>query len=352
LTWTEATLAAITLLHWNIYQFSNNKLNNANGTALINYIAEVVFQSGANIISLLELKNSAVNNIVARLIPAINLANGEGPPALNQWRSISINSQKNNEAYVVLYKLNSGFLPLNAAGPGGAQINGLTNQSLSPLGVPSGQLRFNASLTTSGGRKPYYVAFRTTDQAPKNFSVVAYHTMFGIYSPLGVRNVGMLAQSRAIVDAGVTVNMHASLTCGDFNVDFDPLNPGAYNNLLTSVPSSQSTNEKTSLVNFTPPGGYPTSPEYRKNAYDNIFKYNRAGLPPAGGGRVVDLINESTRALVGNGLMAPEAGAFVAGPILDGNLIQNIPPRDFEDAWHIVRHAISDHLPVWVRFTI
>jgi len=167
-----------------------------------------------------------------------------------------------------------------------------------------------------------------------------------------VRNVGMLAQSRAILDSGLTVNMDASLTCGDFNVDFDPLNPGAYNNLLTSVPSSQSTNEKTSLVNFTPPGGFPTSVGYRKNAYDNIFKFNRAGLPPAGGGRVVDLINESTRTPVGNGLMAPEAGAFVAGPILDGNLIQNIPPRDFEDAWHIVRHAISDHLPVWVRFTI
>jgi hypothetical protein len=223
---------------------------------------------------------------------------------------------------------------------------------LSPAGVPGGVLRFNSSITASGGRQPYYVAFRTTD-TNRNFSIVAYHAMFGRVgnvTVVGVRNVGSLAQSRAVLDAGVVVNMQASFICGDFNIDFDPL--GAYHNILTTPPTSQSTVERTSLVNFTPPGGYPTSPQYRANAYDNIFKYNRAALPPAGGGRVVDLINESTRNPVGNGLMAPEAGAFVPGPILDGHLIQHFPPRDFEDAWHIVRHAISDHLPVWVRVTV
>jgi hypothetical protein len=340
-------LATVTLLHWNIYQFSNNKVNNANGAALINYIAEVVSQAGPDIISILEMKNGAVNNIVARLIPAINIKNNEGPPALNQWRSISINSQKNHEAYVVLYRIDKGFRPLTAAVGGGTDpINALSNQTLLPNGTPGGVLRFNSSLTTNGGRKPYYVTFRTTDG--KNFSIVAYHTMFGIHSPIGVRNVGELAQSRAILDNGVTVNMDASMISGDFNVDFDPLFPGPYNNLLAAVPSTQSTNAKTSLVNFTPPGGFPTSVEYRKNAYDNIFKYRRAGLPPALGGHVVDLINESTTLPVGTAFMAPEAGAFVPGPILDGNLIQNIPPRDFEDAWHIVRHAISDHLPIYV----
>ncbi len=342
-------MARITLLHWNIYQFSNNKVNNANGAALINYIAEVASQAGPDIISLLEVKNSAVNNIVARLIPAINLKNNEGPPALNQWRSISINSQKNHEAYVVLYRIDR-VLPLTPGIGGGTDpINALSNQTLLANGTPGGVLRFNSSLTTNGGRKPYYVAFRTTDG--KNFSIVAYHTMFGIYSPLGVRNVGELAQSRAILDNGATVNMDASMISGDFNVDFDPLHPGPYDKLLNTLPSMQSTNAKTSLVNFTPPGGFPTSVEYRKNAYDNIFKYRRAGKPTDLGGHVVDLINESTRLPVGTALMAPEAGAFIPGPILDGNLIQNIPPRDFEDAWHIVRHAISDHLPVYVSFT-
>lgn len=339
-------MARITLLHWNIYQFSNNKVNNANGAALINYIAEVASQAGPDIVSLLEVKNSAVNNIVSRLIPAINLKNGEGPPADNQWRSISINSQKNHEAYVVLYRIDR-VLPLTPGIGGGTDpINALSNQTLLANGTPGGVLRFNSSLTTNGGRKPYFVAFRTTDG--KRFSIVAYHTMFGIHSPIGVRNVGELAQSRAILDNGVTVNMDASMISGDFNVDFDPLNPGSYDKLLTSVPSTQSTNAKTSLVNFTPPGGYPTSVEYRKNAYDNIFRYVRAAKPVGVTGHVVDLINESTRLPVGTALMAPEAGAFIPGPILDGNLIQNIPPRDFEDAWHIVRHAISDHLPLYV----
>jgi hypothetical protein len=342
-------LANITLLHWNIQQFSNNKLNNANGTALINYIAAVVHGSGANIISLLEIKNSAVANIVAQLIPAIDLANGV--VAATQWRSISINSQKNNEAYVMLYQLGNNFAPLMPAAGGVNPINGLTNQALVGGVTPGGALRFNSSLTQSGGRKPYYLAFRTTD-TNNNFTVVAYHTMFGYWSGVGVRNVGQLAQSRAILDAGGTVNMQASLTSGDFNVDFNPLVPD-YNNLLNVVPSSQSTNQKTSLVDTTPPGGYPTPGQYRKNAYDNIFKYNRAGLPAAGGGTVTDLIDDSTTIIGGgSGVLANEAGAFVRGPIQMGILIQNIPPDDYEDAWHIVRHAISDHLPVSVTVAI
>jgi hypothetical protein len=338
------------MLHWNIYQFSNNKLNNANGAALINYIAEVVAGSGANIVSLLELKNSAVNNILAQLIPAINVANGV---AVNPWSSISINSLKNNEAYVVLWQAGHNFTWLMPAVGGAIPINGLTNQTLIG-GNPGGVLIFNASLTISGGRKPYYVTFRTTD-TNHNFTIVAYHTMFGRVgglSRVGVRSIGRLGQSRAVLDAGVTVNMRASLTCGDFNIDFDPLVPGDYHNLLNNIPSSQSTNERTSLLNFTPAGGFPLSVQYRANAYDNIFKYNSAGLPAAGGGTVVDLINHSTTNPPGTGVLANEAGAFVPGPILDGNLIQNIPPQDFEDGWHIVRHAISDHLPVFVTVGI
>lgn len=344
-------MANITLLHWNIYQFSNNKLNiPTNGPALINYIAAVVANSGANIVSLLELKNSAVNNIVAQLIPAINLANGVGPPTPNRWSSISLNSQKNNEAYVVLWQSGHNFNWLLPAAGGAVPVNGLTNQTLLGGITPGGSLRFNSSLTQSGGRKPFYVAFRTTD-TNHNFTVVAYHTMFGLWSGVGVRNVGLLAQSQAILDGGVTVNMEASLTSGDFNVDFDPLVPGDYHNLL-NVPSSQSTNERTSLVNFTPIGGYPTSVQYRKNAYDNIFKFNRAGVPAAGGGTVVDLIDDSTTMGIGSGVLANEAGAFAAAGIPEGHLIQNIPPQDFEDAWHIVRHAISDHLPVHVTVAI
>lgn len=344
-------MANITLLHWNLEQFSNNKLNNANGAALINYIAEVVHQTGANIISLIELKNSAVANILAQLIPAINLANGIVPPAPSPWSSIHINSTKNNEAYVVLYSAGHNFHFLMPGAGGGVPISGLTNQTLVG-GVPGGALRFNSSLTTSGGRRPYYVTFRTTD-TNHDFSVVAYHAMFGYWKGVGLRSIGLLGQSRTVVDAGVAINLDASLTCGDFNVDFNPAVPGDYHNLLNSIPSSQSTNERTSLVNNTPPGGYPTSVQYRANAYDNIFKFNLAGLPPAGGGVVNDLIDDSTTIMGGgSGLFAAEAGAFIRGPIPMGHLIQNIPPDDYEDAWHIVRHGISNHLPVSVTVAI
>ena len=344
-------MANITLLHWNIQQFSNNKLNNANGAALIDYIASVIANSGANMVSLLEIKNSAVNNILAQLVPAINLARGEGPPLPNRWNSISINSQKNNEAYVILYQTGHNFnwlLPAAAGGP--PPLNGLSNQALVG-GAPGGALRFNSSLTRNGGRRPYYVVFRTAD-TNNNFSIVSYHTMFGFWSGIGVRNIGLLAQSQAVDDAGATVNMQASFTSGDFNVDFNPAAPGDYNNLI-NLPSSYSTNQRTTLVNTTPPLGYPTPGQYRLNAYDNIFRYNTAAAPPVNNGTVQDLIDDSTTILGGGtGLFAAEAGAFVRGPIQLGHLIQNIPPDDYEDAWHIVRHAISDHLPVYVNMVV
>jgi hypothetical protein len=339
-------LANITLLHWNIQTFSNNKLNNANGQALIDYIAQIVSLSGANIVSLLELKNNAVANIMAQLVPAINLANGV-PAVANQWNWIFFNSTKNNEAYVVLWEGGHNFVYRFPAAGGGVPINGLTNQTLVG-GVPGGVLRFNSGLTQNGGRRPYYLAFRTTDTM-LNFTIVAYHTMFGYWSPVGVRSVGRLGQSRAVADAGITINMDASFTCGDFNVDFNNF-PADYNNLNNI--SSAATNENTSLVVNTPPGGFPTSPQYRLNAYDNIFHYDVNGLPPGLNGVVPDLILESTTPPplgTGTGLLSPEAGNFVAGPIPAGHLIQNIPPDDFEDSWHIVRHAISDHLPVYIN---
>ena len=337
------------MLHWNLEQFSNNKLNNINGPALIDYIAKVVSQRGANLISLLELKNSAVNNILAQLIPAINLANGV-PVNANPWSSIHINSLKNNEAYVLLYDTGHNFDFLMPAAGGGVPISGLTNQALVG-GVPGGVLRFNSSLTTSGGRRPYYVTFHTAD-TNHTFAVIAYHTMFGFWSDVGVRNCGLLGQTRAVLDVGVGIPLDASLTSGDFNVDF-VTDPTPYNNLLNHLPASQSTNELTSLVNFTPPGGFANSLQYRKNAYDNIFKYNVAGLPPAGGGIVTDLIDDSTTiAGGGTGALTAEIQAFDRAPIPLGNLIQNIPPDDYEDAWHIVRHAISNHLPVSVTVAI
>jgi len=344
-------LATVTLLHWNIEQFSNTKLNNKNGAALINYIATVVAKSKANIISLLELKNSAVDSILAKLVPAINLANGVAPTTANQWQPLIVDTGFNNEAYVVLYQLGNNFKPVTPAAGGSTIICGLTNETLLDDGKPGGTLNFNSRLTNKGGRKPYYVAFKTED-TENYFSIVACHLMFGLHSGAGLRSVGKVAQSRAILDAGVKVNMSTSFTSGDFNVNFDPDSAGDYYNVL-QLPSTQSTNEKTALVKETPEGGYPTPAQYRTNAYDNIFKYNSILAPPAGGGVVPDLIYESTLPKgKGSGVLSRQAEAFVRDDIKNGRAIQHIPPEDFEDAWHIVRTAISDHLPVYVSLKI
>lgn len=347
-------MANITVLHWNIETLSNEKLDDGNGQALVDYIARVVIRSGANIVSLVEVKNSAAARFSADLIAAINVANGV---AVNQWHGLSIDSLKNSEAYVIIWQLGHNFVPLTPVG-GVNAINGLTNQTL-VAGIPGGVLRFNGALTKSGGRKPCFVAFKATDGGDRPFTVVSYHAMFGSnLSSVGVTSIGRLAQSRAIVNTGNIVNLDASLTCGDFNVYFDPnVIGGAYDNLMNVVPSAWSTTERTSLLNNSPIGGngYPTSVQYRVNAYDNIFRYAQAGLPAVGGGTVLDLINDSTRPPplgVGSGLMVNRITPFLRAPITNGAAIQNIPPRDFEDSWHIVRHAISNHLPVYVSMVI
>ena len=342
-------MADIILLHWNIEQLSNEKLNDANGQALVNYIAEVVARSGANIVCLLEVKNSAVNNVRNQLIAAINVANGA---LVNQWHGLSLDSQKNSEAYVVLWQLGHNFVPLLPAAGGGAHaIHGLTNRNYAVGGNP---LHFNGRLTRAGGRKPLFVTFEATDGAnPRRFTVLSYHVMFGEYSPVGVIAIGRVAESRNVDDAGNNLAMAASLVCGDFNVDFDPnAAGGAYANLRNVVPSNWSTAERTSLLMNTPGIGFPTPGQYRANAYDNIFKYALAGLPPAGGGTVPDLINDSTTSPPGSGQLINEITPFVRDPIKNGAMIQHIPPQDFHDAWHIVRHAISNHLPVFARMVI
>lgn len=339
-------MANITVLHWNIEQFSLNKLNNFfNGGPLINYIARVILLANADIVAFIEVKNSAVGGVFAQLSAALHVqAGGVGA---NPWTSVFINSQKNNEAYLYLYRTDRAFQPVFPGGVGPVPLCGLSTQTIVG-GVPGGVIRFNSSMTKSGGRRPFYVVFRTTDTF-QTFSVVSYHTMFGYWKTVGVASAGRLAQSRVVTNAGVVVNLNASFTAGDFNIDF-LTDPGPYANLL-AMPSTASANARTSLVNNTPPGGWPTSIQYRLHAYDNIFRYRLAGAP-GGLGTIADLINESATAPVGTGLMSARAGAFFRGPIPNGAAIVNIPPQDFEDSWHIVRHAISNHLPVFVTMAI
>ena len=350
-------MADITLLHWNIENFNNEKADDkANGGPLINYIAWVVAKSGANIVSILETFTDSVENIVAKLIPAIDTAKGDDPAA-TQWRSINLSSEHRGEAYVVLYQLGNNFDALTPKGKKKSnkkqkiddRINGLTNKDADGTSLP-----FNAGGDKkTGGRQPYYVAFETTD-TDKKFTVVAIHVMYSKRtSPIGVASVGLIAQNKSIVYGGKTTNLDASMIAGDFNVYFIPSDLGPYENLKL-LPSIEATREKTTLLKNTPQPPPTVSDAYRVNAYDNIFRYKAKDPPTVVDGMVFDLIKQSTKKPKGTGLLSKPIGAFKAdaATIDEPQLIKHIPPVGFEDAWHIISEAISDHLPVYVSMSI
>jgi hypothetical protein len=336
-------VAAITILSWNIETYGPAKAGNANSGALINFIARVISNAGANIVSLIELKNASAPGIVALLIPAIDLANGH--VGATNWRSVIVNSNYNNEAYVLLYQLGNNFdpLPPNGAGANPPPVNGLTWHT-GPGGAGPVVL-FPSRMTTWGGRRPFFAAFTTN--LGVNFSIISYHAPFGAFTYRGVQRVGQVGEVTQVDDGAAIHAIASTLICGDFNQAYNAAFPWPYNNLL-ALPSFAAIVANTSLVNNTPPGGYPNTAGYYINAYDNIFERNCGNVA----GTWVDLILQSTTAPAGNGILQAQSGAFVPGPILGGALINNIPPQDFEDGWHIVRHGVSNHLPVWVTVNI
>jgi hypothetical protein len=336
-------MANVTILSWNIETFGPGKLNNANGGALINFIAQVIVNAGANMVQLIEVTNSVAAGVAAQLIAAIDLLNGH--VGATNWRPVIVNSIYHHEAYILLYQLGNSFVPIPPNGGGAAALpmNGLTSRTAANLVI-----LFPTRQTKSGGRKPFYAAFRTTD-TNHNFSLVSYHVPFGNQTPRGIERVAQVGQITVVNDGANNHNMDSSLISGDFNYDYvgGPIT-WPYTNLLNLPSHAAATNVKTTLVNNTPPGGYPTSGQYRLNAYDNIFEKNAGNV----NGNVVDLIYEATTAPTGSGVLQARAGAFVRGPIQNGGAIVNIPPQDFEDGWHLVRHGVSNHLPIWVTVPI
>jgi hypothetical protein len=340
-------VAKITLLHWNIQIFSEGKTKKPNAAALINYIAWVVGQSQANIISILEIRNNAVDTVVNRLIPAIDFVNGEEDPENTRWKSVKVDSEWNNEAYVVLYQKGNNFKPLLF---GGKPICNLTDQA--DVTEKEGSLEFNTNGAKYGGRMPFYIAFET--DAEKKFTIVAIHLMYGDTLPIresGLENVGQVAQNKKILYKGKATPLEASLTAGDFNVDYNSGHPGAYLNLL-DLPSEPATSELTTLIQYIPIEPPKTSYDYRVNAYDNVFLYKPKDPPDKVDGAVLDLIDDSTEEPKGSGLLSDPIGAFVRDGIRDKEEIQNIPPEDYEDSFRIVKRAISDHLPVVLTFEL
>jgi hypothetical protein len=337
-------VADIKLLHWNIQTWSDKKSSNVNARALLNYVAHVILESKANIVSLLEVHSSYADAICQHLLASI-ITILQIQPRACPWRYYWIDSGE-REAYVTLVKYGNNFVAWNA-GKSDKQICGLSNQA--KVTEQKGTLEFCSTSSPRGGRLPYYTSFKTTD-TNKKFTVVAYHAMYGDSTPDGVRSAGLLAQNKAVNDSGVAIALDASLPSGDYNVHYE-VNQWAYANLL-GLPSWYATKDKTSLKAYTPPEGYSNSMDYRSSAYDNIFFYN--GKKPSNQpvGRVFDLIKDSTLPKTGTGLLSRAITNFARSGIRNEILLGKIPPASFEDSWHIVRDAISDHLPVVIEVTI
>jgi len=341
-------MAKITLLHWNIQSLSQRKSSeDRNGGALINYIAWVVGQTQPNIISILELKNNAVDTVAPQLIAAIDLVNGEADPDNTKWSYVNIDSGENGEAYVIFYQAGHKFKPLEEKK---ARIFNLTTQA--KVTEKEGSLEFNSKRSIKGGREPFYMAFQTDEE--KKFTVIAVHLMFSEvipYREAGLENVGKVAQNKNVLYKGKATPLEASLTAGDFNVYYSDGLPGSYRTLL-DLPSDPATTERTTLISYiglVPP---ETSMDYRVSAYDNIFLFKRTSPPPKIDGAVLDLIDDSATEPKGSGLLSDPAEAFDREFIRDGEEIQNIPPEDYEDSFRIVKRGVSDHLPVVLTFEI
>ena len=324
-------MANITLLHWNIETYGPRKLANANNVHFINYIARLILNVNADIVVFVEVKNSIAVAVCAQVGNRATILQGL---AFSPWRTMNVNSGKNNEAYIIMYRIDRNFAPIDNAGNVGPAIapdNGFCVDTAA--GAP---LQFPGTMTQTGGRRPFYWTFQTTDTGV-DFSVLTYHAMFGAFTLLGIRRI---ASCRAITQyAGGAIGN--SFVSGDFNVDF-VANRVDYNN-VKNLPSEEATTEDTSLMNNPPGGNNPAT--FRAHAYDNIFQVPLAMPNP---GRVVDLMVESARVMgpqppppaaqphIGN--LSAAAGAFVVASIPNLwalNPIVAVPPTGMNAAWSL-----------------
>lgn len=345
-------MANITLLTWNLETYGSVKQGGANNVHFVNYIAQVAFNTNANIVALIEVKWNVSATLPGQLVAAINLLHGN--PAPNPWRSIRINSGVNHEAYIILFRTDQNFWPKptppTAAAAHRTPANGLGTNTIAGVAI-----NFPSRMTQKGGRRPYYATFKATD-TNRYFSIISYHAQFGYFTPYGVVRLPTLDFITQFDNPGHTA-ITRSMISGDFNVDIQ-VTPVWYANMLAI--STQSVNQRTSLMNNPFSSDDPT--DFRASAYDNIFQKTPGAT---GVGTVVDLMVESSvvtgpqppppaaQPHVGN--LSAAAGAYNIANIgqrFIANPVAAVPTTTMDDAWGFVREAISNHYPVVVTMVV
>lgn len=350
----------VIMLSWNIRNFGPGQVNGHNAPHLFNYIARTILYANADIVSIMEVANSVSVQIATGIINSLNaLVPAVVPPVPSPWRFRGVNNGF-NEAYLILYRVDRTFLPISTAGgvintgPNVTPDSGLTNQDLNGDNV----VQFPRPGQRRGGRKPFYCAFRTNAMPQKTFTVFAYHAMFGIYSGVGVENIPNLDRINFLDNPPTNTAVDGCLIAGDFNVDFDPGPTWWYYDILTDLPSTNATAEKTTLKTGGDGSSNPLA--YRSMAYDNIFQ-KVPGTGTARPGAVIDLMVQSSVLLAPIpplpaylGVLSAAAGAFSVAHIPNKyayDAVATVPTPNVQEAWAFVIEAISNHYPVAVRTT-
>lgn len=291
-------MAAITLLHWNIETFGirnvnkpghRGKYDGTNGPHYVTYFAQLVQNTNASIFSMIEIKNNLSGILPGAIIIQLNALQGFNP-GNTPWRSITIDSGKNSEAYIMLYRTDRNFLPVqvNAAG---TYTTGQNTTPINGLGyedAAGNALQFPSSWGKTGGRRPFVVTFRTTD-TNNNFSVIAYHAMFGAATPNGIVRLPSLNYITRFNNNPTNTAMNGSLISGDFNVDFIGASNAYYNNMV-NLPSTNAVNAKTVVKNNPQSSNDPAT--FLDSSYDNIFQKIPGG-GVANAGAVINLMVQS-----------------------------------------------------------
>lgn len=344
----------VTLLHWNIETYGPAKSKNTNHPNFVNYIAQLVSNTRADIFAMVEVKNSTSLIVPPLIAAAINTIEGIAAQ-LNPWRWVITDSGFNNEAYIMMYRIDRDVLPVRLtragfdAGPNTRPDHGLGRYDADNL-----EIQFPSRWTGRGGRRPFYATFMTGGMNDeRTFSVISYHAMFGAQTQRGVRRLPALNVVTEFPNDPYD-DLDFSLISGDFNVDFN-VNRADYQNML-NLPSYQATDDLTSMQNNPAGGNDPAT--FMANAYDNIFQTYPDMAPT---GRTVNLMIESAvipapqppppAAQPNVGYLSAAAGAFniatlnhylarIANPIIA------LPPNDMDTSWDFVREAISNHYPV------
>ncbi len=158
-------MTEIKVMSWNVgslhrYIRGFDTEREPNDAHLLKYIAQVIIESKANIVSLIEVsfkyQKAMIEGIVGHLQQVDDF----------WWYALSEKINSNDECYAILYNMREGFdLREDPNGEGG---KGEANKTKT-----NHWLEFTGPQGLEGGRPPWWFAFKTKDK--KNFVIVTFH---------------------------------------------------------------------------------------------------------------------------------------------------------------------------------